>query len=277
MKKKTTKPNGYAPRESTVFTEFSEQNRFGRGITTVIVVCGVVVVLAVFIAVLVRMFFRVDSIVVDGVNYYGYETLLEKAGLSKGHTIFTVSEKKIKERLTKSLPYVHDVSVELKFPSSVHMVITEEVPAFFFEMDGEFFLINDEMKVLDRYSDEKILKEENPDVMLVKIPEVRKAITSKKVEFVSDFESRHTYELLYAISEWKRFDKLTDINAENRFDVRLVYEGRLELRFGSFTDFADKLALAERMIDYYPSDTSGVFILDDVNEGIARIDGDESG
>ncbi len=274
MKKKNN-TSVYAPRESTVFTEFTEQNSKKKGYTTAVVVCIAVAVLAVFLAVIVYSFFRVETIIIDGVNCYSYENLLETAGISKGQSIFFVSENSIKSKLTKKLSYVHDVSVEIKFPSEIHIEIDEEVPSFYFEMDKEYFLINSEMKVLERFVDQNVLIENHPDVMMIKIPEVGKAITCEKVEFVSDFYSRHTADALSSIRKWERFDKLTEIDLSNRFELSVVYDGRIRLSFGSYTDFADKLELAEKMIDYYPSNVTGTFILSDVDKGIAQIDSEE--
>lgn len=273
MKKRSTSLAD-APRDSKVFGDFSEQNRVGRGITTAIVVCGVIVLLVIFFAVILHMFFRVDTIIIDGVDHYGYEKILEVAKVAKGDSIFTFSEKKLADRLKSGLPYVKEVEVELDFPSSVHILLTEELPSYYFEMDGEFFLITDEMKVLDGFASEKALIDDAGEVMRVEIPTVRRAISGEKVEFVSEFDSKHTDDVLTALNKWERYAKITEIDLSNRFELRLVYEGRFTLELGSYTDFAEKLTLAERMIDHYPDETSGTLVLSDVERGIAQIDGE---
>lgn len=261
-----------APRDSRVFGDFSEQNRVGRTLTTVFVVVGVIIMLVIFTVIVLRMFFSVDTIIIDGVDHYSYEKLLEIAGVSKGETIFGFSEDKISDRLVSALPYVRSVKVELEFPSTVKMTVEEEVPAYAFEMDGEFFLISSEMKVLDRYQSQKALTDENPDIMLVKIPTVGRAISGDILVFRSEFDSKHTDDVLAALVEWERYDRITDIDLSNRFDLTLVYEDRFVLKFGTYVDFSDKLALAEKMIDYYSDTASGTLILSDVDKGIAQID-----
>lgn len=261
-----------APRDSRVFGDFSEQNRVGRTLTTVFVVVGVIILLVIFAIIALRMFFSVETIIIDGVGHYNYERLLEVAGVSKGESIFTFSETKISERLVSTLPYVRSVNVELEFPSTVRMTIEEEVPTYAFEMDGEFFLINSEMKVLDRYQSQKALTDENPDVMLVKIPTVGRAVSGDILAFRSEFDSKHTDDTLAALIRWERYGKLTEIDLSNRFDLTLVYEDRFVLKFGTYVDFADKLALAEKMIDYYSETTTGTLVLSDVDKGVAQID-----
>lgn len=261
-----------APRDSRVFGDFSEQNRVGRTLTTVFVVVGVIILLVVFALIALHMFFSVETIIIDGVGHYSYERLLEVAGVSKGETIFTFSEDRISEKLVSTLPYVRSVKVELEFPSTVRMTIEEEVPAYAFEMDGEFFLINSEMKVLDRYQSPKALTDENPDVILVKIPTVGRAVSGDLLAFHSEFDSKHTDDALAALIIWERYDHITEIDLSNRFDLTLVYEDRFVLKLGTYVDFADKLALAEKMIDYYSDTTKGTLVLSDVDKGIAQID-----
>lgn len=274
MKKRSTSAAD-APRDSKVFGDFSEQNRVGRGITTAVVIFGVIVLLALFFAVILHMFFRVETIVIDGVDHYGYERILEVAKVAKGDSIFTFSEKKLADRLKSGLPYVKEVEVELDFPSSVHILLTEEVPSYYFEMDGEFFLITDEMKVLDGYTSEKALLDDIRDVMRVEIPTVSRAISGDKVKFVSEFDSKHTDDVLSLLNKWERYAKLSEIDLSNRFELRLVYEDRFTLELGSYTDLDEKLRLAESMIDHYSDTTRGTLVLSDVERGIAQIEDED--
>lgn len=254
--------------ESVVFSDFTDQNKYQRNIKTLCIVGVILAILAVFVAVIVYRFFRVQSIVVDGISYYNYTTVLENTDLRKGQIIFTASEKKIRESLVAKLPHVHDVKVSLRLPSEVTVEIEEEVPAYYFEMVDEFFVISQEMKILDRFLSEDTLKNYYPDLMYITIPEVGRAITAERVQFTTEFASKHTDDVLYALRMWDRFDKITEIKLDNRFNLQICYEDRIKVELGSYTDFAGKLKLLETMIDYYDSSFSGHFSVRDVQNGI---------
>lgn len=274
MKKKATE-SVYEARESVVFSDFSDKNRRSHSIKRLLAVLSVLLILALFGVLIVHRFFRVKQIVVDGLSYYDYQTLVTSSGVKDGQIIFSVSGGKVMARLQKSLPHVKDASVELRLPSSVYIEVEEETGAFYFEMQGEFLVITRQMKVLDRYFDRESLLADYPNLMEVSIPRVKSAITGQKTLFFTDFESRHTEDALIALSEWDRYDQITKIDLSNRFNLKIGYMDRFEVDFGSYTDFAGKLRLLEQMIDYYPEDASGTLSVRDVEKGIAVIDGQE--
>lgn len=277
MKKKKTSESVYAHRESVVFSDFTDRNKRRRSIKTILIVVSVMVILIVFLLLMIHKFFRVQEIVVDGISYYDYATILKKSGVEKGQIIFGVSDKTVREKLIADLPHVRTVNLDLRFPSGVYIEIEEEVPAYYFEMVGEYFVINEDMKVLDRFLTLDKLQSVYPDLMAISIPEVGRAITSEKVLFATEFASKHTDDALYALRQWDRFDQITEINLENRFELSICYQDRIRVEFGSYTDFAGKLRLLEEMIDYYDGDVSGTFSVADVEKGIAWINQPEEG
>ncbi|MGM9680367.1 MAG: cell division protein FtsQ/DivIB [Eubacteriales bacterium] len=272
MKKNKTAESVYAHRESVVFSDFTDRNKRRHSIKTMLIVVSVIVILIVFLLLIIHKFFRVQDIVVDGISYYDYATVLEKAGVEKGQIIFSVSEKTVRQELIAELPHVRSVELELRFPSGVYIEIEEEVPAYYFEMVGEYLVINEDMKVLDRFLSLDKLRSLYPDLMEISIPEVSRAITAQKVLFVTEFSSKHTDDALYALRQWDRFDQITEIDFANRFELAICYQDRIWVEFGSYTDFGGKLKLLEEMIDYYDDDVNGTFSVSDVEKGIAWID-----
>jgi hypothetical protein len=271
MKKKSLL-SAQAPRESVVFSEFSEKNKVNHRLKTVVIVACVLFFLALFIAFAANRFFSIEEIVIDGVSRYSYDTILENANLQKGDLIFFTSQAKLESRLKQKLPYVRSVKVELELPTTVSIEIEEETPAYYFSLGNEYFLITREMKVLERFSDLSDLLSQNEDVMCITIPEVSQAIITQKVSFVSDYDSKHTDDILYELKDWDRFDSVTDIFLENRFDLVLVYENRITIRLGSYSDFQEKLTLVANMVDHYSEDATGIFLVDDVQKGVAQMD-----
>lgn len=219
--------------------------------------------------------FSLKTIVVDGSSHYSYTQILEAGDISEGDLIFFVSEDDLETVLTDQFAYVRSVKLEKEYPDTLVITIEEEEPEFYFEMQGEYFLLNRQLKVLDRFSSAAKLQETAPDARFVLIPEVSRAVVCKPLEFVQISKSRHTDEALNMLVDSRMYEGLTEIDFSNRFDMKLVYEDRMEICLGSFEDFAYKLDLALGMIHAYSEEAFGkmeiIYDADGELQGIATV------
>ncbi|MBQ7826889.1 MAG: FtsQ-type POTRA domain-containing protein [Clostridia bacterium] len=203
--------------------------------------------------------FSLKTIVVNGSEHYSYTQILNAGNIAEGDLIFSVSEDDLNQNLTQQFAYVRSVKVEKEYPGTVVITLEEETPEFYFEMQGEYFLLSRELKVLERFATSAKLLEAAPDARLVQIPEVSRAVVCETLQFAQDSKSRHTDEALDMLASSRMYDGLSEIDFSNRFDMILVYENRLEISLGSFEDFAYKLDLALGMIHAYSEKAVGTF------------------
>ena len=108
--------------------------------------------------------FNITKIKVIGNSKYTTEQVLETSAVPMGENIVRVSKRDINTRL-QSLPYVQRVSVNMKFPSTLEISITEYISkyvAYNKETDKYFRLtdtgvILEEIKAEDRTEEEMLL------------------------------------------------------------------------------------------------------------------------
>ena len=228
-------------------------------------------VVAVIVYLFLTKLFIVETVIVDGTDTYSYLEICETADIKIGSVIFFVNENSINSALTAKFPYIKRAEINKQYPSVVNIVIIEEQPRYYVEYDGEYFVITDEMKVLEKYTDKDRMLARFKNIKPVYIPELYKAIVSDELQFMSDRDTRHVREVIKTLSEWDEFDKVTSLDMTNRFDIRIEYDSRITIRLGSKSDLATKLRFVRGILSVYSDSAYGTIIADDPDEAVARI------
>lgn len=257
------------------FTRFQSSNEKRAFIVKITVWIFIFLFLLVVVFWFGSQLFSLKTIVVDGSSHYSYTQILNAGEIAEGDLIFFVSEDALEKELTDQFAYVRSVKLVKEYPGTLVITIEEEEPAFYFEMQGEYFLLSKQLKVLERFSSSAKLLENAPEVQLVQIPEVSRAVVCKKLEFVLESKSRHTDEALSILADSRLYEGITEIDLSNRFDMKLVYEDRYEISVGSFKDFSYKLDLVIGMIHAYSDEAFGsleiIYDADGELKGIATV------
>ncbi len=260
----------------------AEFTRFQSGALKRTVILKIAVWLMIFLFLIIAAFlfgknlFSLKTIVINGSEHYTYPQILSAVDLAEGDFIFSVSEDEISDTLTQRFAYVKSVNLKKEYPSTVVLTIEEERPEFYFELQGEYFLLSRELRTLERFGAEDKLLESAPDAQFVQLPQVSKAIVCHPLEFAVPAESRHTDEALAILADSRLYSGITDIDFSDRFDMTLVYDGRLKIHLGSFQDYRYKLDLALGMIHAYSDQATGkleiIYDADHELKGIATVE-----
>lgn len=262
---------GRRDEDIVAYSSYDMKKRRKRIIRAITVgVIALAVVSAVIYLFLTRLFV-VETVIVDGTDTYSYLEICTTADIKTGSVIFFANEKAVNSALTAKFPYIRKAELEKQYPSTVNIVITEEVPRYYIEYDGEYFVITDEMKVLEKYTDKERMLVRFKNIKPVYIPDLYKAIVSYKLDFISDKDTRHVREVLKTLSEWENFDRITSLDMTNRFNIRMVYDERITVRFGNKSDLDDKIRFASGIISKYSDGAYGTIIVDSTEEAVARM------
>lgn len=73
------------------------------------------------------IFFKVESITVEGNSHYSPEEVISATGIQLGENLFTVPRDEISEKITYSLPYIQSISVKYSLPTGITLVVEEQV------------------------------------------------------------------------------------------------------------------------------------------------------
>ncbi len=254
------------------YSSYERKNKVKR-LIRIITVLTVITALALFVSWFVlNTYFDVEMIIVDGTDKYSYVDVCEKSGVLEGQIMFTVSQKKVENNLKNAFPYVKSADVVKDYSdSSINIVIYEEKPLFYTFTEGEYYVLTNELKVLERFEDFTSLSFMYPQLKELKTPEIYKIVAPNRVVFRNVRDLRYLSEFLVELSEWKGFEKSENINISNKFDITVEYDKRITLYFGNRYDLGDKLNIINAVIDSYSESASGTLNVKNINEGIARI------
>lgn len=121
--------------------------------------------LIIFAAILMGcvVFFRVNTMVVEGNSRYPSEEIIAASGVQQGDNLFTLNKSKMVSQILTRLPYVDDLSIERKLPDTLIFYVTESVPVAWIESDGTYWLLDHRCKILE--AGDSSLTEGLPEVL----------------------------------------------------------------------------------------------------------------
>lgn len=201
----------------------------------------------------ISVFCRVMNITVTGSTRYSAEDIAEAAAVGEEQNLFTVSQKKLNERITSLCPYIESVTLHRHLPDTLELELHE--------FDTVYAAIDSMGRVTTLSADGKVLEQ------CASLPEYTCLLLG------ADFSGYTAGEMLP--EQWqKTFEGLNRVRAAleeadmlsgigylevgEEQDYRAIYLDRIQLRMGSEYDLATKLLTAKKIIaDELPSGFTG--------------------
>ena len=193
-------------------------------------------------------------------------------GYEKGDIIFAVNESEIEKNIVGKLPFVYSVEVKKEYPSTLIINVQDEKESFYFEYDNKYFVLTSGLKVLAVFDDEAKLLSTYGKLTFVKIDDIKQVITTKEVVFFDTESYRRSAKVLHAILQSSIYENLTSADISDLYDVRFMYDDRIELVFGSHIDIEKKISHALSIISKYSENAKGKIYIYDLDEAYAMIE-----
>ena len=117
---------------------------------------AVVAVLAAVIAACV-VFFRINTVTVQGNSRYAAEEIIEASGIVNGDNLIAISKSQIASAIRMKLPYVESVSIQRKLPDGVELTVRERVAVASVDSSGGRWLISSQGKILEEAGNQSVV------------------------------------------------------------------------------------------------------------------------
>lgn len=193
---------------------------------------------------------RIKNVIVENCVYSEEQSVLSAASIKKGTHSYGISKDKISDAIKKKNPYVSDVRIKRRGIDTLIITVTEDKPNFYMEFGGRYLVLSAELRVLDEYA----RREDMPfsDISPIKIDHVSNAELGKVPVFEEEFraDALEYVSFLTKINESPLAGCITSADFTLRFDIRMVYKDKYEIRFGSPENFEKKLSLVARTIAF---------------------------
>lgn len=101
--------------------------------------------------VMMTIFFKVNTISVEGAEKYSAEEITNALDISKGDNLYLWNKMKVQEHLLEKLPYLDSVRIRRHLPDALVLTVTEcRAAAAVKAEDGSYYYISSTGKILEQ-------------------------------------------------------------------------------------------------------------------------------
>ena len=204
------------------------------------------VIVAIFVIICLAVFFRIEEIEVVGSSRDTKEEILELCGIEEGLSLYEVSDEDL-EILTQKLAYIKDARVVRKLPHTLLISVTEDSPSYMCELYGEYFVLSDALRVLDRVYDRAEL--DGSGLIEILLPEIDSVVVGGDVEFAAEVSEKYVTAYLDALESSHMYSRTTAFDLRDRFNLALISDGIYLIDFGNGDELGTKLTAVASMLD----------------------------
>lgn len=202
----------------------------------------VVIILMIAAVLCLTVFFKIDSINVEGETRYSTEEIIEASGITVGTNLLLCNTEPGKEVITKNFPYIESVSIKKNPFNSVTIYVEEAKPTTAIETNGNFYILSAKGKIIE------ILDNNKYNVPLIKGAELKKTELSATIEYKLASMGNIINEVTKAL-ENNDITKVSTINVTNPSNIKLSYDKRLTIILGIPENIDYKVETAKVIID----------------------------
>lgn len=227
-----------------------------------------------FIVVAFNNLFNIKTVEVEGISQavsYDADDVRDFLNIKEGTNLITYDSRKAKTSLLYKFPYIEEIEIEKRFPSTLAVVITENKGTLYIDLGEDTFILSSSGRVLEINND-PFYDGKNRTRLIV--DGVKRCVCGEDIVF----KNEDTINVLLAIAESLEScglsDKITHLDISDKFDVKMMYDNRFEIKFGTFEEALKKSEfLAAMMESKMWHDSTGVIDISDASEAAVRLTG----
>ncbi|MGN0532163.1 MAG: cell division protein FtsQ/DivIB [Eubacterium sp.] len=241
----TKKPNNRTTKKQLSKQEQIKQRKKRNKLRKVLSVAGVLLAIAIVVLILsLTVFFKIDTINVTGTKKYSDKQVMAVLPFENNDNLFLIDKDGTAERLEKNLPYIYNVEITRKLPSTVNIKITEPTRVLTVRnSDKTYTVLDDNLKVLEQSS-----KSKPKNSISVKKATLKSAVVGETAVFSKNSTNKCIAALLTVIKE-VNLAEATGIYTNGPDSNYIVYDNRITIKLGSTSDLENKLYSALAAID----------------------------
>ena len=227
-------------------SKYNRKRRQGRfsflyRILIFVAICGA-------IAVALALFFKVETISVNGNSRYTTQQIIDAGGIETGDNMFFLNKYTASERITASLPYVETVRISRQLPDTLVITVTECTAPAAIAQDSKLWLLSGDGKIVDAKSTSDARKYALVSGLSLVEPQIGTAMQVPEEEQAS---ARLLLKLLGLLRDKDMLSQVQAIDLSDTASVVMRYMGRFDVTFRWDADFDYKLdyllAVVERL------------------------------
>ncbi|MCI8387322.1 MAG: FtsQ-type POTRA domain-containing protein [Clostridiales bacterium] len=218
--------------------KFVRHNRKKKAYSRLSYILILLVLSTLFLIICLAVFFKIKDVEVLGSTRYSTEELLDYCGIETGQSLYEVSSSDL-AGLSDRFSYIRSARLTRKLPHTLIITIVEDEPSYYCELYGEYFVMSQELRVLERSNDEEKLKENG--LIMLKLPEIDSAIIGHRLTFTSDSDDKYVTAYLNALDSSMLYKRVTAFDLRDKFDLKLICDSIYLVELAGGDDLPTKL------------------------------------
>lgn len=201
------------------------------------------------------VFFQVETVTVTGNERYSEQQILDVASVEMGANMILTPSEQIAQRLYDGLPYLHEVQVHKRFPTTLRLEITECQPAAVITGAASAWLVDANGKLLE--AADETMQQEYPNVTGLELLEPKQGTQAATTD-ENQSKLKGLVALMQAMTDGALMDGVTAIDVSSGTEIQVVYDGRLTIKLLNNANFEKKMQPLRTVIAVAGDDARGI-------------------
>lgn len=240
-----------------------KSRRKSRGNFTLIYIALIFIILTVFFALSLTVFFNIKDFDVSGTDLYSPEEVIKSTGLEGNENLIRLDKAEIANRLKAKLLYIEDVKVIAEYPATLKIEITQAVPFAAIEDNGDYYVISDTGKILEKKDNAEIpaglIKLTGAILPEKSLEDYEYSLEIPKISFAEERTGQAYFELIENLSLYS-VGSVTQIMIKDYLSISFVLEERIRVNMGSSVDIPYKMKYVEKILEEKKDETRYLLI-----------------
>ncbi len=200
------------------------------------------------------VFFKVDTISIEGSIKYSAEEIIAGMDVKKGDNLYLWNKVKIRDALLERFPYLQTVQIRRRLPDTIVVTVTESKAVLAVPSDGGYYLISGQGKVLEQTDSDGGLPVATGVSLMGMQP-------GQMIEQSVDAYTDALLTVLLTLDAADMLEETDFINLQSLTDVRIGYLKRFDIRVGTVEELPYRLRFAQTVIEnrLSPSDIGRLY------------------
>ena len=209
---------------------------------------------------LISPIFNIKDIKVLDNNQVSSDTIISLSELKTGENIFRFSSNKAIDKI-KENPYVENVKIHRKIPSTIEIKIEERIPTFSVDYMGKYAIINNQGYILEITDNNKELP------IILNASTVEQEITTGQRLNDEDLEKLEDILKIMSSAKENNLDKEVtniDISNRNEYIIYLEQENKY-VHLGDSSNLSNKMLYVVAILEKEKENPGDIFVNGDFN------------
>lgn len=200
------------------------------------------------------VFFKVDTITVEGAQKYRAEEIVAGMDVKQGDNLYLWNKVKVCDAMLEKFPYLQSVQIRRHLPNALVVTVTECSASVAIASNGGYLLLSKEGKALEQSASSNGLPVVT-GMTLTDVP-LGKILSSDSSEAADDLLT-----ILQTLDAADMLKDLAFINLSDLHDIHIGYLKRFDIRVDSVDNLAYYLRFAQTVIEdrLSPSDIGQLY------------------